>query len=164
MIKTVDAYYDGKIHEWVPVGEGKVVGVVRRFFMVNSEKSLDEACDIAHYSPNVKFNFKFTNGFRPTLDHASMLISRVPNLGILACSGYTFLKRLRISLSSIFQVLTMPIGSLMKWRPFVLRVVAERLRVGDSLGTICRMLNLFGIKISVKGFLKFRWRQVRPFI
>jgi len=162
MVSTVKVVRDGPY--WVPLGSVKNVVGVKTFFVINSDKALDEAFSIARYSPQVSFNCMFTNSYRPTWNRFSSFMSRFLNVGLLACSEYTWLRRLRASWSSMFHVLLMPRGGLRKWTPDVVRFVRDRLWYGDRLGTICRMLNLFGIKISVKGFLMFRWRQVRPFI
>jgi len=158
-VRYVDAVKDGR--EWV-LKKGRRVGdVVMRFFLINSAESVEAAREIALQNPGVKYNCMFTNGFRSTLKNTDKLLLAVPNVGILACSEYTWLKRLRSSLVDLFEILVLPVGGVKLWTNTAYRLVDELLKDGHSLGLVCERLYSLGIKISVKGLLKWRWREIK---
>jgi len=147
---------------WVPVTGRRIVGrVVASFFKINGEKAVKEAAVLCSQNPHVLYNFDFTNSYRPTHKRIMDLLHRVPNVRMLACSGYVLRERVCRVWKEFFQPLLLPVGGSKKWTESVFAFVRERLYVGDNMGSICRQLNMFDIKISVKGLLKWRWREIK---
>ena len=148
---------------WVPANKDRRVGKERRtFFLINSARAVREAEAITRASPRRVFNFMFTNQFRPTKRNIMELFHRIPNLGKLACSGYTWRARLSRVWRPAIERLLLPVGATRRWTRNVCAVVKRWLSRGDSLGSVCKQLNVFGIKISVRGLMRHHWHQVKP--
>lgn len=158
-VRYVDVVKEGD--RWVRKRKIKVGDIVKRFFLINSAESVKVVKKIASQNPDVNYNCMFTNGFRSTLKNADKLLLAVPNVGILACSEYTYWERLRGSLADLFHVLVMPVGGVKRWIDTAYRLVHESLSDGCSLGLVCERLYSLGIKISVRGLLKWRWREIK---
>ncbi|MBU1082687.1 MAG: hypothetical protein KKB59_19535 [Spirochaetes bacterium] len=158
-VRYVNAVKDGK--EWVLKKEVKVGDVVKPFLLINSDEAVEAAGELAKQNPGVPYNCMLTNGFRATLERTDDLLRAVPNVGILACSESVWLKRLRASLVDLFEILVMPVGGVKLWTRTAYRMVHVWLSDGCSLGLICERLYSLGIKISVQGLLKWRWREIK---
>jgi len=133
-----------------------------RFFSLNSPESVEYAIMITKQNPGVKYNFEFTNEYRPTLERVDHLLSEVPNVGIIACSEWTWWNRLRVGLSGLLKILVRPKGGVKKWVNDVRYYARELLQIGENLGEVCKKLNAFNIKISVEGLLRWHWKEIRP--
>jgi len=148
---------------WVAANKRfKVAGPEKNFLLINSPRSFDEAARLVGFSPGVDFNFMFTNSYRPTKRRIEDLFLRIPNVGILACSEYTFRERISRGWRQAFQQSMLPVGAVRRWTGDLIAVVREWLERGDCLGSICRQLNTFDIKISVKGLLRYHWKEIGP--
>jgi len=146
---------------WYQVDGGEGGGEVRTFFLLNSEESVEALGDLAATSPGTLYNAHFTDSYRATKRHVDYLLFMVPNLGIITCSEYTWLKRLRLSLTPLIKILCIPPGRIRTWTRDVHNRVCEMLKDHFSLGAVCTELNKFGIRISVQGLLRWRWREIK---
>jgi len=158
-VRYVNVVKEG--HEWVRKKKVKVGDIVKRFFLINSAESVEAAKEIALQNPGVNYNCMFTDGFRPSLKKYDKLLDAVPNMGKVACSEYVWLHRLRASLVDLFEILVMPVGGVKLWTMTAYRMVNMWLSDGCSLGLVCERLFSLGIKISVQGLLRWRWREIK---
>lgn len=158
--RYIDAVKEGDC--WFIKNSRKMGGVVNRFFLINSPESEEYAIGIAKQNPGTKYNFMYTNEYRPTLERVDHLSSEVPNVGIIACSEYTWFERMRIGLAGLLKILVIPRGGLKQWTEYVCCYAQELLQIGENLGEVCRRLNIFNIKISVNGLLRWHWKEIRP--
>lgn len=86
-------------------------------------------------------------------------------LAEIHCSIYVWKKRIGERLKDIVKPLIQPSGGVRKWFRETYIAVASLLRNGGfSLGEVCRYLNSYGIRISVSGLLKYRWRWIAPLL
>ena len=143
------------------MGRRTVGRAVACFFKINGVRAVEEAAQICAQNPRVLYNFDFTNSYRPTHKRIKDLLHRVPNVGMLACGGYALRERVSRVWRGFFQPLLLPVGGARKWTETVFAFVRERLYWGDSLGSVCKQLNVYGIKISVRGLLRWRWREIK---
>lgn len=155
----VDAVKEGD--HWTSEKSGKVDGPVTPFFLLNSPESEESAIMIAKQNLGVKYNFEYTNEYRPTLERVDHLLLEIPNVGIIACSEWTWKNRLRTGLFGLVKILVIPRGGVKQWVKYVCRYVNELLKRGENLGVVCKNLNIFNIKISVKGLLKWHWKEIK---
>lgn len=148
---------------WAQVKEGRINPgcVTKRFLSINSNEGMREAIKITRQNSNLNYNFFFVNGFRPTQKRIDYLISEVTNIGIVACSEWTWLKRLRLGLSEWVKILMRPRGGVKRWTSDIVIYVRSQLEIGEKFGTICKNLNLFNIKISIKGIMKYHWKEIK---
>lgn len=83
-------------------------------------------------------------------------------LAVITTSLYSWKKRLSKKYQETVSVLMLPPGALRIWTQDKIAVVSVWLKNDkNSLGEICRKLNAFGIKMSVRGLVKWRLREIK---
>ena len=83
-------------------------------------------------------------------------------MAVITTSLYNWEKRMCKKYQGIVLKFVMLPGTLRTWTENVLATIKVWLTDNkDSLGEICKKLNVFGIKISVKGLMKWRWKEIK---
>jgi len=146
---------------WVPIECPRPDQRVRNFVSISHEEDVDAFKRLSRQNPHVKYNVFFTSTCKPIIRRILDVMASVPNLGVIATTLYTWKHRLSHAYKSILNVLERPAGRPRTWTYTVCAYAHALLRRGERLGTICERLNVFGIKISVRGLLKWRWREIK---
>ncbi len=105
---------------------------------------------------------KFVKNFGASREKIDYVFQGLPYLLDLVVppSLYRRVSRSRRHLVSVVHSLR---GRARKWTGEVIRAVRYLIFTEKKkLGEVCRILNGYGIKISVLGLLKYRWRQIKP--
>jgi len=141
----------------------KSLGKGRGFSNIGSEVSLEKFIDESHFRGADYNNPHFTNNFRLTIKQFCDLLRRVPNIGTVSCSEYTYHHRLSRLLKDVVDVMVQPRGRVKKWVDGLEEATRQWVLDGKSIGEICATLyRLFDIRITVKGFIKYHLFHTKP--
>ena len=141
----------------------KRLGKDRGFFNIGSRADFEKFINESHFRGAEYNNPHFTNNFRLTIKRFCELLCRVTNIGTVSCSEYTWHHRLSRLLKDVVDVMVQPRGRVKKWVNGLKEAAREWVWEGKSIGEVCATLyRLFDIKITVKGFIKYKLFHTKP--
>jgi len=146
---------------WVPGEHPRQDQRTQNFVSIRCEEDVGVLKRLARQNPCVRYNVFFTSAYEPIVRRILGLLASIPNLGIMATTLYVWKHRLSRAYKHAFNVLQRPSGRPRTWTYTVYAYAHALLRRGEKLGYICKQLNIFGIKISVRGLLKWRLRDIK---